>query len=77
MEKVYRCGWCGSLTNKDGTALSLEECKLITDEQLNSAELVPGDCCRHENEGPQPMRVTHEMAMDACMPEIEGDIVYW
>ena len=46
----YRCGWCGHPTNKEGKPLNIDECKQLTDEQLNSAELLNGDCCPPQQE---------------------------
>lgn len=46
----YRCGWCGQPTNKEGQPLTIDECKQLTDEQLNSAELLNGDCCPPKDE---------------------------
>ncbi len=76
MLKTYRCGYCGTPTDEGGTPLNTVELEKLTDEMLNEAELVHGYCCAHEFE-PEMVMVTHEMAMDACMPEIEGTMIQW
>lgn len=72
MEKKYRCGHCGQPTDNEGTPLSLEECKAITNEQLNDAELVNGYCCPPQEER---MRVTRDMAIDAGDLSLEGTYI--
>ena len=76
MEKTYRCGYCGTPTDEGGTPVSLEKCKELTDEQLNSAELVHGWCCYEEQQDNRVV-VTRDMALDACDPSLEGQIINW
>jgi len=42
------CGHCGQLLDEDCNPLYIEECKKITTEQLNNAELDYGICCYGE-----------------------------
>jgi hypothetical protein len=73
----YRCGWCGQPTDKDGNPLDIEICKLITEEQLNSAELVHGYCCLAEQEEKRYITVTRDMAIDAGDLSLEGERWRW
>ena len=68
----YRCGWCGQPTNKDGQPLTIDECKQLTDEQLNSAELLNGDCCP-----PQQERETIIVTRDIGDLSLEGQRWAW
>lgn len=77
--KIYRCGNCGSFTTEDGSPISDEEfkkVKKIMDEIGDSkTELVHGDCCVHEFMKFTQMRVTHDMALDAGDPDLEGTFI--
>lgn len=44
MSKLYRCGWCGSPTNKKGHCLTPEQANAMTGD-WNTAEQIDGDCC--------------------------------
>ena len=56
-EKLYRCGWCGQPTNKDGEPLTISQIELVKDlKRWDEAEQTPGECCRH----------TREMDLDDC-----------
>ena len=72
----YCCGWCGQPTNKDGKPLTIDECKQLTDEQLNSAELLNGDCCPPQQER-ETIIVTRDMAIDAGDMSLEGQRWVW
>jgi len=48
--KHYRCGYCGTPTNEQGDPLSVGECRELTKEQLNNAELLCGYCCYKEQQ---------------------------
>lgn len=65
----YRCGWCGQ-------PLTIDECKQLTDEQLNSAELLNGDCCPPQQER-ETIIVTRDMAIDAGDLSLEGQRWFW
>ena len=67
----YRCGYCGQPTDKNGTPLDIEICKLISDEELTNANLVNGDCCYDNNNS--YMIVTRDMAIDAGDLSLEGE----
>jgi len=74
--KVYRCGNCGSFTNEDGSPISEDDWWKVTaimDKVGDSkTELVHGDCCAREFLKFTQMRVTHDMALDAGDPDLEG-----
>jgi len=48
MSKLYRCGWCGLPTDKEGRVTSMFEVGRISDidEVWKDADHVRGDCCR-------------------------------
>ena len=71
----YRCGDCGQPTDKDGKPIDIEVCKLLTDENLNSAELVHGDCCPPQQDN--YIIVTRDMAIDAGYLSLEGERWRW
>ena len=74
----YRCGDCGQPTDKDGNPWDIEVCKLLTDEQLNSAELVHGYCCiNNKLEMERYITVTRDMAIDAQDLSLEGTQWRW
>ncbi len=72
----YRCGWCGQPTNKEAQPLTIDECKQLTDKQLNSAELLYGNCCSPQQER-EKMIVTRDMAIDAGDLSLEGQRWVW
>ena len=82
--KIYRCGWCGYPTDKDGNCLAnegFEKAKKIIDTYGDGehTHLVNGECCpngdgTHE---PQMVQVTKDMATDAQDPSLEGQWVQW
>jgi len=76
---IYRCGWCGHPTTKEGRPLKTNPAKYLERFKSRKEEHVQGDCCPNGNEDQQPQRVqiTREMAMDAGMPEIEGQWTNW
>ena len=44
--ELYRCGWCGQPTTKDGEPLGMFRIILIEDlRKWDDAILVPGECC--------------------------------
>lgn len=77
MSELYRCGWCGQPTNKDGDVLTMSQIGLVSDlARWDGAESVHGECCRESNE-PRDRReiCTRDMAIDACDPSLEGQWV--
>ena len=76
--KIYRCGYCGTPVGLDGQPLSIEDCQMITDEQLNNAELIQGLCCEEEVCGQDNyVTISKEMAMDAGDMSLEGQRIRW
>ena len=73
---VFRCGFCGIPTDKDGDPMSSEYCNSLTDEQLSSAELVHGYCCCEEQQE-NYITVTKDMAIDAQDMRLEGQQWRW
>lgn len=70
----FRCGWCGTPTDADGVPLGDDAPK--TD---NKTTCVNGLCCP-EGDGltrREMAQVTHEMAMDAQDPSLEGQWIEW
>ena len=47
---LYRCGWCGLPTDKEGRVTSMFEVGRISDidEVWKDAEHVHGECCRND-----------------------------
>jgi len=82
--KIYRCGWCGHPTDKDGNCLQNESFKkavsiLETYGDVKHTHLVNGECCLYGNNSPERemMQVTRDMASDAQDPSLEGQWVKW
>ena len=44
-EKLYRCGWCGSPTNKSGKCYELADIPNVSNERWDKAIKVTGECC--------------------------------
>lgn len=81
--KIYRCGWCGNVTDKKGKVLIGDiRQRTINTIQKYDKRLSPhtsdvnGYCCPYGNEEEQ-RRVTREMALDAGDPSLEGEIYNW
>lgn len=73
--KMYRCGWCGSVTKQDGSFISVDELKELkySEKDYNSAEQTHGVCCaQYEQQESNKMQVTRDMAIDAGDPSLEG-----
>lgn len=74
--KVYRCGWCGTPTNQNGTTLhgqAFEKVVRIIDTYGDGhTEKTHGDCCRYEGNA---QKVTRDMAIDAGDLSLEGQII--
>ena len=72
---VYRCGWCGTITDENGNPLNPEEIENLnpTEEQLNNATAVNGYCCIHMAQEANRMQVTRDMAIDAGDLSLEGE----
>jgi hypothetical protein len=80
--KIYRCGWCGYPTDKDGNTLHdepFEKAKKIIDTYGDGehTHLVNGSCCPNGNYEPEYIRVTRDMALDAQDPSLEGELWRW
>jgi hypothetical protein len=76
-EKCFRCGWCGSPTDKNGVVLTPEQIEKSSLD-YDFAESVHGDCCAGqkwlENEN-EMQQITREMAMDAGDMSLEGQYI--
>ena len=72
---LYRCGYCGQPTNKDGKVLDIEEVKK-NDYENNASEYVQGECCDPRNEDNYRV-ITREMAIDAGDMSLEGQMWRW
>jgi len=70
--KIKRCGYCGIPLDNECNPLSPEECKKLTEKQLNEAELICGSCCIDEQQKDNYIIVTKDMASDAGDPNLEG-----
>ena len=76
--KIYRCGWCGFPTNKDGDPLEVDPDKYLEQHQNDEVVNVQGACCPNgEDAGNEMVQVTRDMAIDAGMPELEGQWINW
>jgi hypothetical protein len=74
--KCYRCGWCGQPCDRNDHPLTEEQIKFL-DPFVNwgNAEPVNGWCCPNGDES--MVQVTHDMAIDAGYPEMEGQWIKW
>ena len=79
MAKVrrYRCGWCGHPT--DGKGKPVQFIRATVEEDYRDAKHVNGLCCPggDNDNGSAMYQVTHEMAMDAGDPSLEGTWTNW
>ena len=83
--KIYRCGWCGCPTDKEGKVLLEEKLnrvmKILHEYYpiINHVELTQGDCCRWEQETSQEqmVQITRDMAIDAGDRSLEGQWIKW
>ena len=80
--KIYRCGWCGYPTDKEGEILrgeAFEKAKNIINAYggKQHTHLVNGECCPNGNYPLEPnrIRVTRDMAIDAGDLSLEGQII--
>lgn len=73
MSDLYRCGWCGQPTDKDGAVLPMSQVGLTENSaEWDKATPTNGECCLDGSQAEQERRVTREMALDACDPSLEG-----
>lgn len=72
--KYYRCGYCGTPTDEQGTPIKVDLSSDIGG--YDTAEQTQGDCCRAEQES-HFEQVTREMAMDAQDMRLEGQWIEW
>jgi hypothetical protein len=76
--RLYRCGHCGIPTDTKGKPLEdkrFEKAVKIL-ERYGDKRTTPTECGCEQEQGSM-MRVTHEMAMDAGDPRLEGQWVSW
>ena len=75
MNNIERCGYCGSYFRGDHL-LTLDECKQLSIEELNDAHLgyCPNAQAEDYQQNPEKYQetITRDMAIDAGMPELEG-----
>lgn len=80
--KIYRCGYCGDVTDILGRPLDgmirEDVINLIESEKNIEVEKVHGDCCAYEREERREwVQVTRDMAIDAGDRNLEGEWVKW
>ena len=66
---LYCCGFCGSPCNENGTPWDGE---MPANYNPSDYSMVNGLCCLKEQ---NQMRVTHDMAIDAGDPNLEGTLI--
>ena len=75
--KIYRCGWCGSPTEKAGNELDgnprEKAINIIETYGDYRTHKTNGTCCPPTHENTQ--RVTRDMAIDAGDPNLEGELI--
>ncbi|WP_422452241.1 hypothetical protein [Endozoicomonas sp. ALC066] len=68
-KKLFRCGWCGQPTSKNGEPLALSQIRLIKDmAKWNAAKLVNGKCCEKN-----PVAVGHAAIQEEITEEMLKD----
>lgn len=75
-QKLERCGFCGSYF-RGNEYVDADELNKLTKKELNNAPM--GYCPNANYEAEQDQepqrRVTRDMAIDAGMPELEGQLI--
>lgn len=79
---LYRCGRCGTYTDKSGNPIDFEKFPEEADRiyQINNefgdttTESVNGNCCLDDEKTGFEMKVTRDMAIDAGDPDLEGTL---
>ena len=79
---VYRCGYCGDVTDEMGTPLEgmirEDVINLIETKKETQVHQTHGECCQWEwEERRQWVQVTKDMAIDAGDRNLEGQWVKW
>lgn len=79
---IFRCGNCGQPTAANGVVLPQKDFKRVVSiiEQYGDHHTVKvhGECCYGGGQQRDNyVRVTRDMAIDAGMPELEGQRVKW
>ncbi|WP_422138343.1 hypothetical protein [Endozoicomonas sp. ALC020] len=67
--ELYRCGWCGQPTNKDGEPLTMSQIVLTKDTKWDAAKLVNGVCCKNNPIAIGHAAIQEEMLKDAGLDE--------
>lgn len=76
--KIYRCGWCGHPTDRDGEPIQQDPAGYLLAHQDATEELVQGECCPNGNESDREwVQVTREMAIDGGDRSMEGRWIQW
>ena len=72
----FRCGWCGHPCMENGECIDPELCKDWTKDDWDNASKVHGECCHAEqSQQANQIQVTHDMAIDAGDPSLEGTYI--
>ncbi len=56
---IYRCGWCGHPTNKNGKPLKVDPEKYIEKHIGRKVINTQGYCCQEEQQERQRIQITH------------------
>lgn len=82
--KLYRCGWCGHPTDKEGKRLRDDAFKkadrlIKTYDTKSHTEHLNGECCPQGSatSEEQYVQVTRSMAIDAGDRRLEGQWIKW
>ena len=77
--KIYRCGYCGSITDKNGNTVDSVTFQRVVDiiglYGDGHTEKTQGWCCAYEEQSKRQYRVTRDMAIDAGDLSLEGEII--
>jgi hypothetical protein len=79
--KLYRCGWCGMITDEDGEPLDGEPFekarRIIETYGDHRTHKLNGNCCPNGNEQDNMVQITRDMAIDAGDRSLEGEWIRW
>ena len=66
---IFRCGWCGHPTDKDGNCIRENPSEYLKEHEGAKEELINGECCPH---GHSP-----EQAYISECKQADGQGVHW
>jgi hypothetical protein len=76
--KCFRCGWCGQPCDRNGEPYNPAQIELLSPHVgWDKVSKVNGECCPGGDETNRWVTVTHDMAIDAGEPEMEGMLIKW